>query len=109
MTDHNHDHAERVESLILRLRLAHDVHDRHALAKALGAAVFGCPGCAGDVILMLLDGAPRLDFIDRAMATDRLCDLHPAAIDPAGVAELFQQLSVADELELFGTTEGFPD
>jgi hypothetical protein len=108
MTDHNHDHAERVESLTLRLRLAHDAGDRNALTEALGAAV-RCPGCVGDLVLILLDMSGRLDFVDRILLNDRLCDLHPPdEIDAAGVAALFEELSVSDELELFGL-DGLPD
>jgi hypothetical protein len=109
MSDHN-DHFEIVEDLHLRLRATHDAGDRFALRKALHDAVFGrCPGCLGDLLLMLLGGLPRLDFVDRSYLFDRLCDLHPANIDAVAVKELFAQLNVADELDLFGMEEGFPD
>jgi hypothetical protein len=99
MTDHNH--ADRVESLHLRLRVAHDAGDKHALTKALGDTVFGCVVCAGDVLLTLLGLLRPLDSIDRSYMNDRLCELHPAEIDQAGIAALFAALSVDNEVEAF--------
>jgi hypothetical protein len=113
MSDH-HDHFEIVEDLHLRLRATHDAGDRFALRKALHDAVFGrCPGCLGDLLLMLLGGLPRLDFVDRSYLFDRLCHLHPANIDEDAVAELFTALSVDNEVEAFSPgiddPRSFPD
>jgi hypothetical protein len=110
MTDHTHDHFEIVEDWHLRMRVAHDAGDTHALKRVLDDAVSSrCRGCLGDLILMLLGGLPRLDYVDRSYAYERLCELHFPNIDQDATKALFKELHVTDELDLFGMEEGFPD
>jgi hypothetical protein len=72
--------------------------------------LFGrCPGCLGEILVGLLQGLPRLNWVDRSYVFERLADLNPPDIDPAATKELFTLLSVSNELEIFGMEEGFPD
>jgi hypothetical protein len=105
------------EILGLRLALAFNGGDREQVAAALIEVLNGCAACGADAVLVVLGmlsarvdaSVYRREILVAVMG--RLAELLPPIDNSAGLAEMYAQLGVKDQVDLFdddGEWTGWP-